>query len=104
MILLIVIMIIVIVIIATVIIATVIIVIVIIVIVIIVIIVIIMLVIVLKITCMLILMCVKKVFDFLLGGRSINNSTREWKDRTNDLIKKKKLLSEDLPRKCLLLL
>ena len=22
----------------------------------------------------------KKVFNFLLGGRSINNSTREWKD------------------------
>jgi len=22
----------------------------------------------------------EKVFNFLLGGRSINNSTREWKD------------------------
>jgi len=39
-----------------------------------------MLVIVLKIMCMLILVCVKKVFNFLLRGRSINNSTREWKD------------------------
>ena len=39
-----------------------------------------MLVIVLEIMCMLILVCVKKVFNFLLGGRSINNSTREWKD------------------------
>ena len=30
--------------------------------------------------CILILVCVKKCFNFLLGGRSINNSTREWKD------------------------
>ena len=26
------------------------------------------------------IMCMKKVFNFLLGGRSINNSTGEWKD------------------------
>ena len=58
---------------ATVIIATVIIVIVILVIVLLV-----MLVIVWKIMCMLILVCVKKVFNFLLGGQSINNSRREW--------------------------
>ena len=45
----------------------------------IVILVIVILVIVLKIMCMLILVC-EKVFNFLLGGRSISNSTREWED------------------------
>ena len=33
--------------------------------------------------CILILVCVKKcliLFNFLIGGRSISNSTREWED------------------------